>query len=189
MTSLSEQLSAVRKSQLEAQLDFMSALTSQAFQSARQVATLNFNASRASVERSAGAFRQFLSATEPRDLFALGSHAQEQVQQMLAYSRELFSIASGARSNLQRQLEAQPMAQPQQAAPAPVAPAASAAAGANLPAEPKPIVKAVRKVAAKPAVAPDPAPLPKLKAVEASPPPVKQAALPGMKSPRKSTRK
>lgn len=239
MTSLSEQLSAVRKSQVEAQLDLMSALTSQAFRSASQVIALNFDTSRASVERSATALRQLLSLSDPRDLFALNTHTQEQVQQMLAYGRDLFNIASGARLDLQRQLQAQTAAQPvtepaEVAAPAEaavpaqavapteaVAPAEAAisaaadvaetaAEGIAPPAEPKPIAKAVRKVAAKRsevprplaseiAVAPKEVVLPKLQALEASPPPpaaqgkpaleVKQAALPGIKAPRKSTRK
>lgn len=214
MTSLSEQLSAVRKSQFEAQLDLMSALTTQAFQSAQQVMALNFNTSRASVERSASAFRQLLSASDPRDLFALGSHTQEQVQQMLAYGRELFSIASGARLNLQRQIQAQPAIEPEQYAAAPAPEQAIAAPmteeGTDPPAEPKPIAKAVRKVAAKHAAVPHPvaseiaiAPaeveLPKVEPLEASPPPsappgkpaleVKQAALPGIKAPRKNARK
>lgn len=210
MTSLSDQLSAVRKSQFEAQLDLMSALTAQAFDSARQVMALNFNTSRASVERSADAFRQLLSVSDPRDLFALNSHGQEQVQQMLSYGRELFNIASGARLGLQRQLQPRPAAEP---APEPAAQAAVPAVadeGIDPPAEPKPIAKAVRKVAAKRAEVPHPAAseiaiapqevtLPKLGALEASPPvpappgkpplEVKQAALPGIKAPRKATRK
>ncbi|HWJ96183.1 MAG TPA: phasin family protein [Telluria sp.] len=213
MTSLSEQLSAVRKSQFEAQLDLMSALTTQAFQSAQQVMALNFNTSRASVERSANAFKQLLSVSDPRDLFALGSHTQEQVQQMLSYGRELFSIASGARANLQRQIQAQPAVQPQQHAAAPAQEAIVPAAveeGIDPPAEPTPIAKAVRKVAAKHAAVPHPlaseiaiAPseveLPKVEPLEASPPPpappgkpaleVKQAPLPGIKAPRKNARK
>lgn len=208
MTSLSDQLSAVRKSQFEAQLDLMSALTAQAFQSARQVMALNFSTSRASVERSADAFKQLLSVSDPRDLFALGSHTQDQVQQMLAYGRDLFSIASGARLNLQRQVQAQPESQPEPAAEAAIA--AAVEEGIDPPAEPKPIAKAVRKATAKHAAVPHPlasdiaiAPaqveLPKLEALEASPPPpaapgkpaleVKQAALPGLKAPRKNTRK
>jgi phasin family protein len=213
MTSLSEQLSAVRKSQFEAQLDLMSALTTQAFQSAQQVMALNFNTTRASVERSANAFKQLLSASDPRDLFALGSHTQEQVQQMLSYGRELFSIASGARANLQRQIQAQPAVPPQQDAATPAQEAIVAAAaeeGIDPPAEPTPIAKAVRKVTAKHAAVPHPlaseiaiAPaeveLPKVEPLEASPPPpalpgkpaleVKQAPLPGIKAPRKNARK
>lgn len=208
MTSLSDQLSAARTSQFEAQLDFMNAVTTQAFQSARQLMALNFNTSRASVERSASALRQLLSVSEPRDLFAVGGHAQEQVQQMLDYGRELFSIASGARLNLQ--LQPQPAALPPTAAqPAPQV-AATTDEGIAPPAEPKPIAKAVRKVAAKGAALPHPlaseiavtpheVALPKLEALETSPPPpappgkpaleVKQAALPGIKAPRKNTRK
>jgi phasin family protein len=216
MTTLTEQLSAVRKSQLEAQLAFMRAVTTQAFESANQMVSLNLNTSRASVERSASALKQLLTMSDPRDLFVLGNQAQDQVQQMLAYSRELFSIASGAGLNLQRQAAAQPApeaahAAPAQPAEAEAAPAPALAApqleeGTDPPAEPKPIAKAVRKagearpavphpVASEVAIAPKGVELPRVEAVDAAPPAVKaslevrQAPLPGIKSARKSTRK
>lgn len=131
MTSLPEQLSAAGKSQFEAQFDFIKALTNQAFQSAGQVLALNINASRASVERSSQAVKQLFSASDPRDLLALTSRSQEEFQSMLAYSRELFSIAAGARMNLVRQsttpaLASAPAQAPQQVRPA-SAPAAAQA--------------------------------------------------------------
>jgi hypothetical protein len=50
MTSFSEQLSAVRKSQWEAQLDVFRALSQRALDSAEQLIALNMKTSRASVE-------------------------------------------------------------------------------------------------------------------------------------------
>jgi phasin family protein len=95
MTSLSEQLSAVRKSQWEAQLDVFRALSQRALDSAEQLIALNMKTSRASVEQAAGTFKQLLEATNPRDLIAVGSTAQGQWQQFFSYGRELLGIAAG----------------------------------------------------------------------------------------------
>lgn len=121
MTLIPEQLSAASKSPFEAQLDFVRALTTQAFKSAEQVVTLNLNTSRVSVERSSTAVRQLLSATDPRDLLLLTSHTQQQFQTLVNYSRALFNIAASARLDLPYQRAAEvsaPPAQPEAAAPA-----------------------------------------------------------------------
>lgn len=97
MTSLSEQLSAVRKSQVEAQFRLFHSITSQAFDNASRVMALNLALSRESMERSSRTVRQLLAATGPRDLIMLRTHAEEQMHSMLAYSRELFGLASGMR--------------------------------------------------------------------------------------------
>ena len=121
MTSLPEQLSEARRSQLEAQLDFFRTLTARAFDSASQVMALNFTASRASVEQSSRAVRQLFSISDPRDLLALGTLTEEQLRTLFAYGRDLFSIASGARDDMLRQYGT---AAPALAAPAPTRPAA-----------------------------------------------------------------
>ncbi|KGF81914.1 hypothetical protein IA69_10100 [Massilia sp. JS1662] len=95
MTSLSEQLSAVRKSQWEAQLDVFRALSKRALDSAEQLIALNMKTSRASVEQATGTFKQLLEITNPRDLIAIGSTAQGQWQQFFSYGRELLGIAAG----------------------------------------------------------------------------------------------
>lgn len=95
MTSLSEQLSAVRKSQWEAQLDVFRALSKRALDSAEQLIALNMKTSRASVEQATGTFKQLLEVTNPRDLVAIGSTAQGQWQQFFSYGRELLGIATG----------------------------------------------------------------------------------------------
>ncbi|WP_082548181.1 phasin family protein [Massilia sp. Root335] len=97
MTSLSEQLSAVRKSQWEAQLDVFRDLSKRALDSAEQLIALNMKTSRASVEQATGTFKQLLEASNPRDLLAVGSTAQGQWQQFFAYGRELLGIATGTR--------------------------------------------------------------------------------------------
>jgi hypothetical protein len=95
MTSLSEQLSAVRKSQWEAQLDVFRALSKSALDSAEQLIALNMKASRASVEQATGTFKKMLEANNPRDLFTIGTTAQGQWQQFFSYGRELLGIAAG----------------------------------------------------------------------------------------------
>jgi hypothetical protein len=95
MTSFSEQLSAVRKSQWEAQLDVFRALSQRALDSAEQLIALNMKTSRASVEQATGTFKQLLEITNPRDLIAIGSSAQGQWQQLFSYGRELLGIAAG----------------------------------------------------------------------------------------------
>jgi phasin family protein len=95
MTTLSEQLSSVRKSQWEAQLDVFRALSKRALDSAEQLIALNMKTSRASVEQATGTFKQLLEVNNPRDLLALGSSAQDQWQQFFSYGRELLSIATG----------------------------------------------------------------------------------------------
>ncbi|PQP00859.1 hypothetical protein C5614_04695 [Massilia phosphatilytica] len=95
MTSFSEQLSAVRKSQWEAQLDVFRALSQRALDSAEQLIALNMKTSRASVEQATGTFKQLLEITNPRDLLTIGSTAQGQWQQFFSYGRELLGIAAG----------------------------------------------------------------------------------------------
>lgn len=95
MTSFSEQLSAVRKSQWEAQLDVFRALSQRALDSAEQLIALNMKTSRASVEQATGTFKQLLEITNPRDLLAIGTTAQGQWQQFFSYGRELLGIAAG----------------------------------------------------------------------------------------------
>lgn len=121
MTSLPDRLSVVRP-QWEAQLDAFHALTTRALDSAEQLFALNIKTSRASVEQATGTLCQMLHASDPRDLFAIGSQAQGQWQQMFSYSRELMGIAMGAR---ERNWSTIPMPVP---APMPIQPPALLAA-------------------------------------------------------------
>lgn len=99
MTSISEQFSAVRQSQLEAQLDVLHKLTSRAIDSTEQLIALNLKTSRASVEQATGTVQQLLlHASDPRELFAIGTRVQGPWQHLFAYSRELMGIATGVRS-------------------------------------------------------------------------------------------
>jgi phasin family protein len=98
MTLLSDQLTAVRQAQWEAQLDMFRTLSSRALDSAGQIAALNMRTSRASVEQAADTLKHVLEARQPGDLLALGSAAQEQWQALFSYGRELFGLAVGTRA-------------------------------------------------------------------------------------------
>lgn len=188
MTYLPEQLTATGTRQFDAQVDFMRAMTAQAFTAAEQVLALNITTSRETAVRAASTVRQLFSMTDPRDLLALGSQAQEQLSAMYAYGRELMNIANDARVNLTRHNAGIPAPAPEQpaaareAAPAPVADQAvamkpqqepqdakpagklavvsSKAAKGEPRAKAKPIAKAVGKATGKRPGAPHPAAAP-----------------------------
>jgi hypothetical protein len=90
MTPLSQFSAGIPQSQF----DFFSAVTAKAFASAERVIALNLTASRASVERSSNTFKQLLQLNDPRDLLSLTSQPQQELQSLLAYSRELLSIVA-----------------------------------------------------------------------------------------------
>ena len=100
MTTLPEQFSAARKAQVETQLDYVRQVTSKVVESTEKVIALNLSTGRASIEKSAATFQQMLSAKEPRDLLALTTQSQTSFDTLLAYGRELFSIASGTQAEL-----------------------------------------------------------------------------------------
>lgn len=106
MTSLPEQLSAARTQQLDAQFKLFSSLATQALDNASRIVSLNLATSRESAERTSRALQQMLGATDPRELAALRTHAEEQVRSLFAYGRELFSIATAAQPQVARTLAA-----------------------------------------------------------------------------------
>jgi len=100
MTSLPEQLSAARLTQLDNGLNLARSFSDQALDQTSRVIALQLNASRSAIEQSSAAMRQLLDVREPRDLLTLGTQlgaqSQQQLRSIFDYSRELFSIASGA---------------------------------------------------------------------------------------------
>ncbi|MBV7537085.1 phasin family protein [Duganella sp. sic0402] len=102
MSSITEQFSAVTKSQLEAQFQILNTLASTAVDSAEKVIALNISTTKASVEKSSAAAKQLLAIKDPKELFSLGA-AQAQpgsFDALLSYGRELYSIASTAQNAL-----------------------------------------------------------------------------------------
>ncbi|MES2016250.1 MAG: phasin family protein [Pseudomonadota bacterium] len=112
MSTLPEQFSAARQSQVEAQLKLFQTYTSSAVENTEKIIALNLSTARASMEKSSNAMRQLLAAQDPRDLIALTTQTQENFESMLAYGRELFSIATGSQAALLKQ--AAPLSAPPQ---------------------------------------------------------------------------
>lgn len=190
MSTLPEQFSAVRKSQVEAQINFFQNYSAKSLESVQKVMALNLAVSRASLEKSAAAVTALLTVKDPRDLFALTNNSQENFNGLLAYGRELFAIATGTGAALTASAAASTpavntpppaLAAPEVPAPAPVAftapvveaePEADAVAivatpESAPPVEEKALARAVSKVASKPVIAkPVAAPVP---APEAAP--------------------
>lgn len=164
MSSLTEQFSAVTKSQLEAQFKIFNTFASTAVDSAEKVIALNLNTTKASVEKSSAAARKLLDAKDAQELFSLNAGQPTGFDNLLAYGRQLVNIATAAQTELLQSVQsgikqaqeqareltkASPLAavvKPvQAAAPAPiakpaplasVAPVAEPAANASAPAAP-----------------------------------------------------
>lgn len=106
MTLLPEQLTAASSkyltAPLNAQFNVFNALATQALDNASRITALNLSTSHDVIERSTQTARQLMGARDARDLVVLRSHAEEQVRSLFAYSRELFSIATGAQPLLIR---------------------------------------------------------------------------------------
>jgi phasin family protein len=199
MSSITEQFSAVTKSQLEAQFHILNTLASTAVDSAEKVIALNISTTKASVEKSSAAAKQLLAIKDPKELFSLGA-AQAQpgsFDALLSYGRELYSIASTAQSALIKSTQnsfKQVSELATAKAPAPAAakatpPALAAAVSAAVTAANEPVAAAIAEAVpkapkAKPAAAPIPEqedfievkveakpgfPVPETKAVKAAP--------------------
>jgi len=99
MNAFTDQFSAATataKSQLESQLNLASHYASTAFEGVQQVIALNFSTTRASVEKSSAVAKQFLEARDPRDFVVQAPD----LENLLSYSRELYSIASKTQAEL-----------------------------------------------------------------------------------------
>jgi len=118
-----DKLSDAGKQQLATQIDFFQSLTTRMFENAERILALNIATTRTTLDQASGAARQLAAAKDPRDLLALGTQSQQQVEAVMAYSRKLLEIAN------------QPASAPAPEAAAPEAPAPEAAAPAPAPAD------------------------------------------------------
>lgn len=100
MSSITEQFSAATKTQLEAQFHLLNTLASTAVDSAEKVIALNINTTKASVEKSSAAAKQLLAIKDPKEFFSLSAAQPGGFDALLAYGRELYSIASTAQNAL-----------------------------------------------------------------------------------------
>ncbi|PHV07960.1 phasin family protein [Janthinobacterium sp. BJB412] len=159
MFSITEQFSAATKSQLEAQLNLINNFASKAVESAEKVIALNLSTTKATVEKSSSAARQLLSAKDGQEFFRLSASQTPSLDNLLAYGRQLFTIASDAQAILLQSAreqikDAKPVLLLTALSETVVVPAAEAVAKAKAVAEVKsaPVVEAkpVAKVEAKP---------------------------------------
>ena len=97
MTSLPEQFSAARLTQLDNGFNLVQSFSNQALDQTSRVIALQLNASRTAIEQTTAAARQLLGAREPRDLLALGTQSQQQLKSLFDFGSELFSIVAGAK--------------------------------------------------------------------------------------------
>ncbi len=125
MSTLPEQFSAARNTQVEAQLEMFRKFSSKAVENTQKLVALNINTTRVSLEKSTEAMRQLLLVRDPRDLFALTTQTQQNIETMVAYGRALMGIATGAVTELPKLATAASAAVPVQvtveATPAPAA--------------------------------------------------------------------
>ncbi len=101
MSSITEQISATSKSQLESQLNFLNSVLKNTVDVAGQVVALNLSTVRNAAERSAIAARQLIEAKDPRAVLDL-ARPLSAIEGLFAYNRELFSIASQTQQALFR---------------------------------------------------------------------------------------
>lgn len=152
MFPLPEQLSSAAKSQWETQLQLFNTLSHQAFDGAEKIIALHLDASKAAIARTADTAQHLLAAHDAREFLSYStSQAQPGIESVLAYSRQLFGIASGTQAQL---LEA---AKASIAGASPLVPAAAAPARVPAQVEVEAIVEVPAAVAAP---APEPVPVP-----------------------------
>ena len=135
MSSITEQFSAVTKSQLEAQFQIFNTLAHTAVDSAEKLIALHLSAGKASVEKSSAAAKQLLEVKDAKELFSITRDTPTGLDSVLAYSRELFAIASGAQAELIRSTRT-PLLQVRQDVVQPVTKAANPVVAAVVPAAP-----------------------------------------------------
>lgn len=101
MFPLPEQLSSAAKSQWETQLQLFSTFGHTVFDGAEKIIALHLDASKAAIARTTGNAQHLLAAHDARELLQYStSQAQPGIESVLAYSRELFGIASSTQAQL-----------------------------------------------------------------------------------------
>lgn len=92
MFQIPEQISAAG----QAQVKLAEAVTGKALDSTEQLLALQLSTGQAILARRTAAARELLAARDPRELFIVGaSLAGPAIEQLIAYSRQLYTIASG----------------------------------------------------------------------------------------------
>ncbi|OBV39837.1 phasin family protein [Janthinobacterium psychrotolerans] len=101
MFPLPQQLSSAAKSQWETQLQLFSTFGHTVFDGAEKIIALHLGASKAAIARSTGTAQHLLAVNDAREFLSYStSQAQPGIESVLAYSRELFGIASRTQAQL-----------------------------------------------------------------------------------------
>jgi phasin family protein len=108
MFTTPEQFSSVAKTNFEAQIAALTALTNHAFEGVTKIVDLNLNAAKASFEESSAAAKKLLAAKDPQEFFSLtAAQAQPSAEKAIAYGRSLAGIASATQAEFTKAAEAQ----------------------------------------------------------------------------------
>jgi len=94
MNLFPDQISAAGARQFDAQLQLFRIAAGSALDGAEQFAALQFSTTRGALDKSTELLRQVAAARDPRDLLAIVSHGQSHMENLLAYQRKLFGIAT-----------------------------------------------------------------------------------------------
>lgn len=108
MFSIPEQFSAATKTQIEAQVAMLTALTNKAFESVEKIVDLNMNVIKASLEESTATAQQIMAAKDPQEFLSLtAAQSKPNAEKAIAYGRHLASIASSTQAEFTKAAEAQ----------------------------------------------------------------------------------
>lgn len=148
MFPLPEQLSSAAKSQWETQLQIFSTFGHTVFDGAEKIIALNLDASKAAIAKTTDTAQHLLALNDARAFLHYStSQAQPGIESVLAYSRQLFGIASSTQAQLLEAAKAR-INHTSQAVPAAAAPVSA------------PVQVEVEAIVDIPAVAPAAAPEP-----------------------------
>jgi phasin family protein len=108
LTSTNEQFSAAARHQIESQLIFTTALTEKMMESVEKMMGLSLQTAKSALETSVANAHNILSAKDAQEFFGLSAtQAQPQAEMVMAYGRELASIATSAQNDITKATETQ----------------------------------------------------------------------------------
>lgn len=108
MISMQDQISAATKANVEAQLAFVGALTSKAFEGIEKLIDLNLTVAKTSLEETNATAKQLLAAKDAQEFFSLAAaQAQPNAEKAVAYARHVANIASSIQAEINKTAEAQ----------------------------------------------------------------------------------
>jgi len=108
MFAFPEQFSNATKANLESQFAMLSALTSKSFEGVEKLVELNLNVTKAALENSSAIARQLLAVKDAQEFFSVSAaQAQPNAEKVIAYNRQVASIAAGTSAEFSKAAEGQ----------------------------------------------------------------------------------